>query len=174
MVGLETPSPWLAPTLVVLATLLVLLVVARGLLPLVGLSGPARAARSRIGEALGRGEDASRAASERALAYVEAGREALALQDRRSAARFARRAHGLDPAEPDVIALVIEAMWAARRYGALERALWASLDRARSEAGFERARRGLVRLYEGPLRRPERGRVLAGLRRVIEEPANVA
>lgn len=171
MPALETLPSWMMPLLAVLAGLTVVLVIAQALLPLLRRTPDAPAARARLSAAVARGSDKSAPAADRARAFVEAGREALALKRPGLAARYARYAHDLAPAEPAVVSFVIEAMTAAKRHVGLERALWISLDRAVDDASFETARAALRRVYDGPLRRPERGRVLAGLRRSSGEAA---
>jgi hypothetical protein len=171
MPGVETLPTWTMPLLAVLAGLTVVLVIVQAVLPLIRRTPDAPAARARLSAAVARGSDKSAPAPDRARAFVEAGREALALKRPGLAARYARYAHDLAPAEPPVVAFVIEAMTAAKRHVGLERALWVSLDRAVDDVSFEAARAALCRVYDGPLRRPERARVLAGLRRGSGQPA---
>jgi hypothetical protein len=166
MPELVSLPPWMMPLLAALAGLLALLVVVQGLLPVLRRPPGAPAARARLSAAVARGSDATQPAAERARAFVEAGREARdALQRPRLAARYAHHAHALAPGQLDVVAFAVSTMRAARRHVGLERALWISMDRAADDATFEAARSALVALYEGPLKRPERARVLAGLRR---------
>lgn len=165
MPGVESLPPWMTPMLVGLAALLVVLVVVQAVLPVLRAPG-GRASRVKLSAAVARGSDAKRPAAERARAFVEAGREALEGQRRpRLAARYAQHALALAPGEADVVAFAVHALGAAKRHVGLERALWISLDRASDDTTFEAARAALAALYEGPLKRPERARVLAGLRR---------
>ena len=154
------------PLLAALAILLAALVVVQGLLPILRRPPGAPAARARLSAAVARGSDKTRPAPERARAFVDAGKEARdALHRPRLAARYAHHAHALAPGDPEVVAFVIATMRAAKRHVGLERALWVSLDRAADDATFESARTALMALYEGPLKRGERSRVLRGLRR---------
>ncbi len=163
---LETLPSWMTPLFAVLAGLLVLLVILQAVLPLVRPAPGGRAARARLSAAVSRASDKTAPPEARALAFVEAGREALGgLRRTGLAARYAHHAHELAPALPEVVAFTIEAMRAAKRHVGLERALWVSLDRAGDAASFEAARAELRALYDGPLKRPERARVLAGLGR---------
>jgi hypothetical protein len=166
MPGLESLPPWMMPLLAALAILLVALVIVQGLLPVLRRPPGAPQARARLSAAVARGSDTSKPAEERARAFVDAGKEARdALHRPRLAARYAHHAHALAPGDPDVVGFVITTMRAAKRHVGLERALWVSLDRAADDATFETARAALATLYEGPLKRPERARVLKGLRR---------
>jgi len=163
----ESLPDWMTPLLVGLAVLLVLLVIVQAVLPVVRAPG-GRAAQAKLSAAVARGSDAKLPAVERARALAHARRQALeGLKRPRLAARYAQHALGLAPGEADVVAFAVRAMGAAKRHVGLERALWISLDRAVDDATFEAARVALVALYEGPLKRPERARVLAGLRRRV-------
>jgi hypothetical protein len=166
MPALEALPPWMMPLLAVLAILVVALVVLQGFLPALRRPTGGRQARARVSAAVARGTDTQRPITERASAFVEAGREANdALRKPRLAARYAHYAHELAPGDPTVVAFTIEAMRLAKRHVGLERALWLSLDRAADDTTFETARAALVALYDGPLKRPERARVLAKLER---------
>lgn len=171
MPGMDTLPGWMMPLLGALAALLVLLVLAQALLPRMSgqpvARGPAaRAARAKLSAAVARGSDTKRSADERAQAFVEAGREALTQLGRpRLAARYAHYALELAPAHDEVVRFAIDAMTAGKRWVGLERALWIALDRASDDATFELARVALAKLYAGALHRPERARVLEGLRR---------
>jgi hypothetical protein len=161
---IETLPGWMMPLLAVLAGLLVVLVIVQAVLPVLRVPG-GRAVRARLSAAVARGSDKSAPAKVRALAFVEAGREALTLKRPGLAARYARYAHDLTPTEAEIVSFTIEAMTAAKRHVGLERLLWVTLDRTDDDACFARALAALCALYEGPLRRPERARVLAGLTR---------
>jgi hypothetical protein len=159
------------PLLAVLAGLLVALVIIQALLPGLRPASGGRTARARLSAAVARGNDKSAPASVRAHAFVEAGREALEGLNRPGlAARYARLAHDLAPTEVEVVSFAIEAMTAARRYVGLERLLWVTLDRTDDDACFARALAALRALYQGPLRRPERARVLSALTRGARAP----
>lgn len=142
-----------------------LLVVVRGVLPALRKRRETAPARSAISKAVSAASDERRSPDERAASLVEAGRKALgALEKPRLAAHHAEWAHRLAPSDPDVIALAVEALRASRSHGRLERLLWASLDAAEDDDGRRRAIDALAALYEGPMRRPERGRALRRLR----------
>ncbi len=166
MPGLDSVPTWMMPLLAVLAILVVVLVILQGVLPALRRPRGGRQARARVSVAVARATDASRPIAERARAFLEAGREARdALHKPRLAARYAHYAHELAPGDPDVVAFTIEIMRTAKRHVGLELALWTSLDRAEDDATFERARAALAALYDGPLKKPERGRVLSKLTR---------
>lgn len=127
--------------------------------PLSGSRSERKAARTKLSAAVSRGTDEKRPASERSTALVEAGRIALEeLKRPRLAARHAEWAHRIAPTSPAVIELLIDALPRARRLHALERLLWSSADAEGTED--DHARRALIRLYEGPMKRPERARAL--------------
>ncbi|GAB4210377.1 MAG: hypothetical protein OHK0013_30980 [Sandaracinaceae bacterium] len=172
MPELDTLPSWMTPLLAVLAGLFVLLVIVQAVLPSLRPASGKRAARARLSAAVARGSDTTAPAATRALAFVEAGREALGTLKRPGlAARYARYAHDLAPADAEVVSFAIEAMTAARRHVGLERLLWVTLDRTDDDACFDRALAALRRLYEGPLARPERARVLTGLTRASRASA---
>ena len=82
------------------------------------------------------------------------------------AASYARRAERLDPNDEEAIGLLAVSLRRAARYRALERFLWRRLaDHPDQEgAGYKRTYEELIRLYEGPFRRPEMARALRRLR----------
>lgn len=169
MRGLESLPGWVPVALALLSGSLVLVVLGRALLANSN-SGSRAAVRRRLSEAVARGSDASRPTEERARAFVDAGRAALeGLGQPRLAARHATYAHALAPSDRDVVLFLVDAMRRAQRHVGLERALWVTLDRTTDDAVFAIARSALVELYAGPLRRPERARVLGGLRRAPQE-----
>lgn len=166
MPAFDSLPSWMMPLLAVLAVLVVALVILQGVLPAMRRPPGGRQARARLSAAVARGTDTKRPITERASAFVEAGREARdALHKPRLAARYAHYAHELAPGDPSVVAFTIEVMRLAKRHVGLERALWLSLDRAKDDATFESARAALITLYEGPLKKAERARVLAHLSR---------
>jgi hypothetical protein len=149
--------------LVVVASLLVLVIVLSAVLPRFAGGSVKRASRRRMSEAVTDGSDPKRSPAERAASLVKAGRTALVeLHNARLAARYAEWAHKLAPVDVDVIALVIDALSAARRFHALERLLWLSLDGV-ADPKTSPALPALTALYEGGLRRPERARALTKL-----------
>lgn len=127
-----------------------------------------REARRRLSEARKRARAKELSSHERSAAWCAAAR--LALEDLgspRAAARLAQKALRADPASLDAQALLSRALHSAGRLRTLERALWVELDLARgirANDAYERAFAELLSLYEGPLRRPERARVLRALR----------
>jgi hypothetical protein len=149
--------------LVVVAILLVAVVAFSGVLPILARRRASRAARTRMSKAVTDGSDAKRSPKDRAAALVKAGRTALdELDSARLAARYSEWAHKLDPTDPDVVALMVVALTKARRYHALERHLWVSLDGA-SDPRTAPALTALTALYEGGLHRPERASALRKL-----------
>lgn len=118
-----------------------------------------KAARAKHSAAVSRGSDGSHSEAERSTALVEAGRLAIdELRRPRLAARHAEWAHRLTPTSPAVIDLLLEALPKARRLRALERLLWQSADTEGPRG--DHARQALIRLYEGPMKLPARGRAL--------------
>ncbi|MFW6052185.1 MAG: hypothetical protein ACODAU_13485 [Myxococcota bacterium] len=124
------------------------------------------------GERYGRLAEAkkrARAATDPA-ARAEALREAahVALEDLgrpNLAAGLARRAERSDPRSAESVGLLAIALRRATRYRALERQLWRKLaEEAEDSPAYERAFDELIRLYEGPMRRPAQGAVLRRLR----------
>lgn len=150
------------------ALLFVLFIIAQALLPALMRRGGARAASAGVEAALARAKDASRPAEERAAAYREAAGLALdELRRPRLAVRLSQEADALAPAEPATIELVARAMTRARDLRGLERHLWSALDaRTGAPAGdpaYDAALDALLALYEGPMKAPERARVLRAL-----------
>lgn len=127
-----------------------------------------REAKRAIDEAKKRGRDKSRDAQQRAKAWREAALGALeVLKLPGLAASYARRAERLDPSDTESVHLLILALRRAERYRALERFLWRRLasDPADQVGGHVRVMQELLKLYEGPLRRPE---IAAALRRMAK------
>lgn len=157
-------SSWTTPALGVLAVLAVALVLLGAVVPLLPGRKKHRAVHAKVSAEVSKGTDASLPKVERARAFVRAGEEALrGLKKPSLAARYAKYAHDLAPADEAVTAFMIEAMRAAKRWVHLERGLWQSLDAAResrADAVFTQANQALIALYEGELKRPERARVL--------------
>ncbi len=99
---------------------------------------------------------------ERALAFQEAARAALASQRTRLAAVYALRAERARPMDKESQNLVTSTLKRASRYRALERFLWKKLaDNPDSEAGHWLEE--LAELYQGPLRQPVRAQALRRL-----------
>jgi hypothetical protein len=157
-------STWTTPALGVLAVLAVALVLLGAVVPLLPGRKKHRAVHAKVSAEVSKGTDTSLSKIERARAFVRAGEEALqGLKKPSLAARYAKYAHDLAPADEAVTAFMIEAMRASKRWVHLERGLWQTLDAAReakSEAAFAQAHAALIALYEGELKRPERARVL--------------
>ena len=78
------------------------------------------------------------------------------------------RAERLDPNDVEAVGMLAVSLRRAARYRALERFLWRRLAGGPEpdRAGYERAFSELLKLYEGPLRRPE---TAEGLRRMREQ-----
>lgn len=147
------------------ACLFVLFVVAQALLPAIARRGPRRELHARLSGAVARGTDRALPATERAAALRDAGEIALAeLRRPRLALRYARWADEALPGDPASIALLARAMMRAGRYRALERQLWRSMDAHPEAPAHEAAFDALLALYEGPMKAPERARVLRAMR----------
>lgn len=145
------------------AGLLFALFVLSKIVPLRSRDGAARAARKRLAEIKARAADHTKSASERAAALREAA--TLALEELRRpglAASLARRAERVEPGSAAGLGLLATALRRQSRYRALERLLWQRLTDGAPEALERRALDELIRLYEGPLDRPE---IAAALRR---------
>lgn len=165
-------SSWMTPMLGVLAVLVVALVLLGAVTPLLPSRKKKRAVHARVSAEVSKGTDASLTSLERARAFVRAGQEALSgLHKPSLAARYAKYAHDLAPADEAVTTFMIEAMRASKRWVHLERGLWQTLDATREQTStrhaFQHAHAALIELYEGPLKRPERARVL----RLIATPS---
>lgn len=149
--------------LLVVAILLVVVVAFSGVLPLLARRSAKRGARTAMSKAVTDASDAKRPPKERAASLVKAGRTALdELDNARLAARYSEWAHELDPTDADVITLMVAALTKARRYHALERHLWISVDGA-ADPRTSPALASLTALYDGGLHRPERARALRKL-----------
>jgi hypothetical protein len=139
-------------------------------------------ARRRIIEAKNRARDRSLQPGLRASAWREAAAAALeGLRHPSLAATYARRAERLDPDDAEAVGLLAMSLRRAARYRALERFLWRRLAATGSAAGgpvaaggspapepgagYDRAFSELLKLYEGPLRRPEIAEALRAMRR---------
>lgn len=103
----------------------------------------------------------------KASLYLEAARSALLELERPNlAASLARRAERLDPSSDEALPLLIEAMIEADRLRALERLLLRKLDRlGADEPSYAAAFGALLKLYEGPLRLPEKAKLLRRLQK---------
>jgi len=122
-------------------------------------------ARRKIAQAKRRARGAGEDADARARAWLDASRIALAELDRPGlAASYARRALRADPDAVDAVDQVVAALEQGSRHRTLERFLWRRLDGAPGPA-YDRAFSELLRLYDGPLHRPERAAALRALRR---------
>jgi len=155
-----------ARTLLLLAGLLfALFLLAKTLRPQLLLNPAQREARQRLRALKQRAQDHALSTAERASALRDAA--SLALQELQRpglAASLARRAERLHPEDGAALSLLTQALRKQARYGALERVLWKKLATpdASGAPGAQRARDELVRLYEGPLKRPE---IAAAIRR---------
>lgn len=130
-------------------------------------------ARARVMAAKRCAGDRSLSAAERAAALHDGARAALSDGLRRPglAAAFARRAARLDPGNPESTGLIALALRRGARYSALERLLWGQIAEATDPRApaTRRVMEELVRLYDGPLQRPEIARALKRL--VLEASA---
>ncbi len=135
-----------------------------------------------IAEAKKRARDRSLGPAERAAAWREAAAAALeGLKHPSLAATYARRAERLDPDDEEAVGLLAVSLRRAARYRALERFLWRRLAASgggvadgssadgevapgKRGAGYDRAFSELLKLYEGPLRRPEIAGALRSMR----------
>jgi hypothetical protein len=123
--------------------------------------------KRRIADAKRRARIRGAEPSESAAAWREAALAALEGLNRPSlAASYARRAERLDPDDEEAIGLHALALRRAARYRALERFLWRRIadHPDQTGAGYRCTFDELIRLYEGPLRRPEMARALLRLR----------
>jgi hypothetical protein len=129
-------------------------------------------ARRKIQEAKQRGRDTAIDPKQRASAWRAAATAALeGLRRPGLAASYARRAERLDPQDAEAVGLLVLSLRRASRYRALERFLWQRLAIVSEpqDPGDERAFQELLRLYEGPLQRPE---MAAALRRMRPSSAS--
>lgn len=148
------------------ACLFVLFVVAQALLPAIMRRGPRKELNARLSSAVARGTDRAQPADVRADALRSAAEIALAeLKRPRLALRYARWADEASPGDARNIAVLAQTMMRAGRYRALERQLWRSMDAHPDAPAHDAAFDALLALYEGPMRAPERARVLRGMRR---------
>ncbi|UJR82223.1 hypothetical protein [Sandaracinus amylolyticus] len=146
------------------ALLFVLFIVAQALLPAILRRRGDRAANTKVDEAILRGNDTARAVSERADAFREAATIALdELRRPRLALRLLASGESIAPGEPATIALVERAMMRAKDLEGLERYLWQTMDAHPGSPAHTRALDALLALYEGPMKTPERARVLRAM-----------
>ncbi len=102
--------------------------------------------------------------AERARAWRQAADIALEDLGRPNlAASYARRAYRADPDDGESLAVVSRAMIRARRYGALEKLLWRRLAKDPTPERREHLFAELLRLYDGPMRRPSQAKVIREL-----------
>lgn len=147
------------------ALLFVLFIVAQALLPALMRRRGTREASAGVDAAILRGNDAARPAAERTAALREAAALALdELRRPRLAIRLLTSAEAITPSEPATVELVVRAMTRARDLRGLERYLWSTLDAHPGTRGYDTALDALLALYEGPLKAPERARVLRAMR----------
>lgn len=147
------------------ACLFVLFVLSQAVLPALMRRGPRREVRARLAEAVAGGTNGSRSAAERAASFREAAHIASEdMKKPRLALRYARSAHDANPTDAANIELLANMMMRAGKYRALERHLWRSLDTHPDSASFDVAFQALLSLYEGPMKAPERARVLRAMR----------
>ncbi len=132
-----------------------------------------REAKQRIADAKRRARDKGADANQKATAWRNAANVALEDLGRPSlAASYARRAERADPNDEEAVGLLALSLRRAARFRALERFLWRRLasDSDQPGAGYDRAFEELLRLYEGPLRRPETAAALRSMRRRATPP----
>jgi hypothetical protein len=124
-------------------------------------------AKRLVADAKRRARDRGADPAKRAAAWREAALSALEGLDRPSlAASYARRAERLAPDDSEAVGLLALSLRRASRFRALERFLWRRLAGGPDDesAGYERAFNELLKLYEGPLRRPETADALRRMR----------
>lgn len=103
---------------------------------------------------------AAQSPDEKAEAYREAARVALETLDRpRLSARFALRAEKLSPSAGEKLGWTSTVLVRAGRLRALEAMLWRHLAECDGDALMD-ARRELVALYDGPMKKPLRAKAL--------------
>ncbi|AKF05147.1 hypothetical protein [Sandaracinus amylolyticus] len=146
------------------ALLFVLFIVAQALLPALIRRRGDRASSAKMDDAILRANDTARPAAQRAEAFREGATIALdELRRPRLALRLLTSAESVAPGEPATIALVERAMLRAKDLGALERFLWQTMDAHRGTPAHARALDALLALYDGPMKTPERARVLRAM-----------
>lgn len=120
-------------------------------------------ARARLKDAKRRARMGGSGADARAEAWREAATVALGELGRPNlAAAYAARALKGRPGDRDALRVLVESLRAARRHRALEKWLWRALSEGPGPA-YGAAFVELVRLYEGPMRRPEWAKALRAL-----------
>jgi len=156
-----TPTRWAVLAAVGLFVVFLLL---KSRVALAGSDPAVAKAREKIQAAKKRAREAREPAG-KAAAWRDASSVALDELERPGlAASYARRANRADPDDARNLRMLIDTMRRAGRYKSLEKLLWKRLDAAPLED--ERAERlfgELLALYEGPMRRPEKARVLRAL-----------
>lgn len=151
--------------LVAAGALFLIYVLVKSRFSLVPASPEARDAKARIADAKRRARNKGLDSARRAEAWREAAEAALDGLDRPNlAAAYARRAERADPEDPAAVGMLAIALRRASRHRALERFLWRRLASQEDGPGYERAFDELIALYEGPMRRRERAKVLRRLR----------
>jgi hypothetical protein len=124
-------------------------------------------AKKNVDEAKKRARDKGITPRERAKAWRDAALAALeGLARPDLAASYAFRAERLEPGNAEAISLLVVSLGRAERYRALERFLWRRLSSEPLEppASTNRFFQELIKLYQGPMRRPE---IAAGLRKIV-------
>jgi len=160
----EGATSWLIGAAVVL---FVVYLVVKSRVSLVPQGPEVAEAKRSIAEAKRRARESAGDAKARARAWRDAATAALeGLHQPSLAASFARRAERADPDDAEALGVLALALRKSARLSALERLLWRRLaaDSQRHGLAYERALDELIKLYEGPLRRSERARVLRDLR----------
>lgn len=144
------------------ALLFVLFVVAQALLPALIGRGKLGEANVRLSSTIARATGNADLA-ERAAGLREASTLALTeLRRPRLAVRYALWALEAAPGDPANVPVLAAAMMRAKRLRALERHLWELMDE--HPAVLAAAYDALLELYDGPMKTPERARVLRALR----------
>ena len=151
--------------LIVVAALFVAFTIFQAVVPALVRRRDKREAISKVKREVARSRDASLSDEARAAALCEAAKIALEeLESPRAAAKHVKNALDRQPNHGAGVVLAIAALNRARAHRVLERLLWRALDAGLGPDDEKQAWDALLSLYEGPLKAPERARVLARLR----------
>jgi hypothetical protein len=137
-------------------------------------SAEVRDVKRRIQQAQVRAHDRNASAELRARAFCEAAQVALEELGRPNlAASYARRAQRVDPSLAEAVRLLSVSLQRGGRLRALERLLWRRLAREDAASpGYQRAYDELVKLYSGPMKKPDRAAVLKRMRTASIPPSD--
>ncbi len=136
-------------------------------------SAEVRDVKRRIQQAQVRAHDRSASAEVRARAFCEAAQVALEELGRPNlAASYARRAQRVDPSLAEPVRLLSMSLQRGGRLRALERLLWRRLAHEDTSPGYQCAYDELVKLYSGPMKKPDRAAVLKRMRTASIPPSD--